>query len=141
MALSVPIGYARAFQVTMGILDLIGCARPTGPDMIGCLPLLDMAVMMGQCTLRQIRETGSTRHVSMTPTQTARQAGQQQAVSFFLSFFFLLLGGPIFTQADDEGFLILENAPDLWAAINSWALVLALTVQSCVTELIINTGH
>lgn len=63
----------------MGILDLIGSACPARPDMIGCLHLLDMAVMMGQCTLRQIRETGSTRHVSMTPTQTARQLGQQAA--------------------------------------------------------------
>ncbi len=72
----------------MGILDLIGCARPAGPDMIGCLRLLDMAVMMGQCALRQIRQTGSTRHVSMTPTQTARQLGQRAGRPF------LLLGGP-----------------------------------------------
>lgn len=134
MVLSVPIGCAWAFQVTMGILDLIGCARPVGPDMIGCLRLLDMAVMMGQCTLRQIRDTGSTRHVSMTPTQTARQPGQQAA--------FLLLGGVRCSHGQTrEGFPVLENAPDLWAAINSWALVLALKVQSCVTELIVNMGH
>lgn len=134
MALSVPIGCARAFQVTMGILDLIGCARPAGPDMIGCLHLLDMAVMMGQCTLRQIRDTGSTRHVSMTPTQTARQPGQQAV--------FFVAGGVQSSHGQtSEGFLVLENAPDLWAATNSWALVLALTVQSCVTELIVNMGH
>lgn len=50
----------------MGILSLIGCARPAGLDRIGCLCLLDMAVMIGHCMLRQIRETRSTRHVSMT---------------------------------------------------------------------------
>lgn len=54
-------------EVTMGILALIGCARPAGHDMIGCLRLLDMAVILGHCMLRQIRETRSTRHVSMTP--------------------------------------------------------------------------
>lgn len=60
---------------------MIGCARPARPDMIGCLRLLDMAVMMGQCTLRQIRETGSTRQARLndtnTDSQTARPAGWQ----------------------------------------------------------------
>lgn len=78
----------------MGILDLIGCAGPAGPDMIGCLRLLDMAVMMGHCALRQIRETGSTRHVSMTPKQTARRPGKQAGGPV------LLLGGLIFIWAD-----------------------------------------
>lgn len=61
----------------MGIFALIGCACPARLDMIGFLGLLDMAVMMGHCALRQKRETRSTRHVSMTETQTSRQSGQQ----------------------------------------------------------------
>lgn len=52
--------------------------------MIGCFRLLDMAVMMGHCTLRQIRETGCRRHVSMTPIQTARHPGKQAGRPFLL---------------------------------------------------------
>lgn len=70
----------------------------------------------------------------MTPMQTARQLGQQAV--------FCCWGLVRYSHAQtNEGFLVLENAPDLWAAINSWALVLALTVQSCVTELIVSMGH
>lgn len=83
MSLPVPIGCAQAFQVTMGILDLIGCARPAGPDMIGCLRLLDMAVMMGQSETnkRDWRKQARLNDTS-TDSQTARPAAGH---SFFVA--------------------------------------------------------
>lgn len=78
----------------MGILDLIGCACPAGPDMIGCLRLLDMAVMMGQCMFRQIRETEKYQarlNDTNTDSQTARAAGWQAV---------FVAGSPIFIWAD-----------------------------------------
>lgn len=73
--LFVPIGCALAIHVTMGIPDLIGCACPIGLNMTGCFRLLDMAVMMGHCTLRQIRETGSMQ-ARLNDTNTDSEAAQ-----------------------------------------------------------------
>lgn len=64
----------------MGILDLIGCACPAEPDRIGCLRLLDMAVMMGQCTLRQKKRDWKYQarlNDNNTDSQTAWQEGWQ----------------------------------------------------------------
>lgn len=90
-----PIGCVGALKhkLLWGFQIWLVVSVPSGQDMIGCLHLLDMEVMMGHCTLRQIREGGSTRHVSMTPTQTARQPGKQLAI-------FVTVGGVIVTRAD-----------------------------------------
>lgn len=102
MALYVPIGCAWAFQVTMVKLGLIGWAHTTRPDMIGCFRLLEMAVMIGQCSLRQIRAWKY--NTRLNDTNADGQA-----------FFFLLLGVRSSYGQTSQGFLALEIVLNLWA--------------------------
>lgn len=53
-------------------------------------------------------------------------------------FFFLVAGGSnLHNGQTSKGFLILENVQHFRASIKSWVLVSVLTVQRCVTELIV----
>lgn len=57
MSLCAPIGSAGAFkhELPWRFKTWLVCGFPAGPFVIGCLYPLDLAVIMGQRTLRQIR--------------------------------------------------------------------------------------